>query len=87
MLRDAALTGLGAALGAVARFALDGVLPLLGVNVVGAFLDMYLTGFRSFDMGGASVIGVILVVIGLAMSLGLNRATGAHRMESQMEGQ
>lgn len=38
MLRDAALTGLGAALGAVARFALDGVLPLLGVNVVGAFL-------------------------------------------------
>ena len=50
-------------------------------------LDMYLTGFRSFDMGGASVIGVILVVIGLAMSLGLNRATGAHRMESQMEGQ
>lgn len=50
-------------------------------------LDMYLMGFRSFDMGGASVVAVILVVIGLAMSLGLNRATGAHRMESQTEGQ
>lgn len=50
-------------------------------------LDMYLTGFRSFDMGGASVIAVVLVVVGLIVSLGLNRATGAHRMESQQEGQ
>ena len=28
-------------------------------------LDMYLRGFRSYDMGGASVVGVILVVVGL----------------------
>ncbi len=49
-------------------------------------LDMYLTGFRSFDMGGASVIATILVVVGLAMSLGLNRISGSHRMESQQEG-
>lgn len=49
-------------------------------------LHMYLTGFRSFDMGGASVIAVILVVVGLTMSLGLNRISGSHRMESQQEG-
>jgi len=49
-------------------------------------LDMYLTGFRSYDMGRASVIAVILVVVGLAVSLALNRLSGAHRMESQMEG-
>lgn len=49
-------------------------------------LHMYLTGFRSFDMGGASVIAVILVVIGLTMSLGLNKLSGSDRMESQQEG-
>jgi raffinose/stachyose/melibiose transport system permease protein len=49
-------------------------------------LDMYLRGFRSYDMGGASVIAVILVVVGLAISLGLNRLSGASRMDSQMEG-
>lgn len=49
-------------------------------------LHMYLTGFRSFDMGGASVIAVVLVVVGLTMSLALNRLTGSHRMESQQEG-
>lgn len=49
-------------------------------------LHMYLTGFRSFDMGAASVVAVVLVVVGLAMSLGLTRASGAHRMESQQEG-
>jgi len=38
VLRDAAAVSLGAALGAVARFALDGVVSLLGVNVAGAFL-------------------------------------------------
>lgn len=49
-------------------------------------LDMYLVGFRSFDMGRASVIAVILVVVGLGLSLALNRMSGANRMESQMEG-
>jgi raffinose/stachyose/melibiose transport system permease protein len=47
---------------------------------------MYLVGFRSFDMGRASVIAVILVVVGLGLSLALNRISGANRMESQMEG-
>ncbi|MEX5713513.1 sugar ABC transporter permease [Parafrankia sp. FMc6] len=49
-------------------------------------LDMYLLGFRSYDMGAASVVAVILVVLGLAVSMGLNRVSGAHRMDSQMEG-
>lgn len=49
-------------------------------------LDMYLVGFRSFDMGRASVIAVILVVVGLLLSLALNRISGANRMESQQEG-
>ena len=49
-------------------------------------LDMYLTGFRSYQMGPASVIAVILVAVGLTLSLILNRVSGADRMESQMEG-
>ncbi|MGP5364010.1 carbohydrate ABC transporter permease [Brachybacterium tyrofermentans] len=49
-------------------------------------LDMYLTGFRSYQMGPASVIAVILIVVGLLLSLGLNKVSGADKMESQMEG-
>ena len=49
-------------------------------------LDMYLTGFRSYDMGSASVVAVLLVGVGLAVSLALNRFSGAGAMESQMEG-
>ena len=49
-------------------------------------LDMYLTGFRSYNMGGASVLGVVLVVVGLTISFLLNRLTGSSRMESTMEG-
>lgn len=49
-------------------------------------LDMYLRGFRSYDMGGASVVAVFLVVVGLAVALSLNRLSGANRMDSQMEG-
>jgi raffinose/stachyose/melibiose transport system permease protein len=49
-------------------------------------LDMYLTGFRSFNYGKASAIAVILVVVGLVLSLTLNKLSGAQRMESQAEG-
>lgn len=49
-------------------------------------LHMYITGFKSFDMGKASVIGTILLVVGLALSLGLNRLSGATKMESQVSG-
>lgn len=49
-------------------------------------LDMYLTGFRSYNMGGAAVLGVILAVVGLAISYALNKASGSSKMESTMEG-
>ncbi|GAB3564493.1 carbohydrate ABC transporter permease [Spelaeicoccus albus] len=49
-------------------------------------LDMYLTGFQSNEMGAASVLGVILVVIGLALALMLQRLGGKDRNVSQLEG-
>ena len=49
-------------------------------------LEMYLTGFRAHNMGGAAVSGVILVVLGLTVAVLLNRLSGAHKMESQQEG-
>lgn len=49
-------------------------------------LHMYILGFKSFNMGEASVIGAILLVVGLALSLGLNKLSGATKMESQAQG-
>lgn len=49
-------------------------------------LDMYLTGFTANDMGAASVLAVILVVVGLALALALTRFTGFSRMRSEQEG-
>lgn len=49
-------------------------------------LDMYLRGFKSFQMGPAAVIGVIIAVLGLAASYALNRLAGTNRMDSQLEG-
>ena len=49
-------------------------------------LDMYLRGFRSYDMGGAAVVGVILVAVGLTVSYLLNRLSGSTSMDSQLEG-
>lgn len=49
-------------------------------------LDMYLRGFRAYDMGGASVVGVLLVAAGLLVSYLLNRLSGSNKMDSQMEG-
>ena len=37
-------------------------------------------------MGGASVVGVIILALGIAVSLILNRVSGSDKMESQMEG-
>ncbi|MDR0849640.1 MAG: sugar ABC transporter permease [Propionibacteriaceae bacterium] len=65
-------------------FVLTGGGPGNGTRILP--LHMYLLGFRSYDMGGASVVGVFLVVVGLTVSLALNRLSGAHKMESQMEG-
>ncbi|WP_207761541.1 carbohydrate ABC transporter permease [Bifidobacterium felsineum] len=49
-------------------------------------LDMYLKGFKSYDMGGASVVGVIILALGITMSLILNKISGSDKMDSQMEG-
>lgn len=49
-------------------------------------LDMYLTGFKSNEMGAASVLGVILVVVGLTLALLLQRLGGKDRSVSQLEG-
>jgi raffinose/stachyose/melibiose transport system permease protein len=49
-------------------------------------LDMYLTGFTANDMGRASVLAVILVVIGLSLAFVLTRFTGFSRMRSEQEG-
>jgi raffinose/stachyose/melibiose transport system permease protein len=49
-------------------------------------LHMYLTGFKANDMGAASALGVILVVIGVALALLLQRLGGKNRNASQLEG-
>ena len=49
-------------------------------------LDMYLKVFKSYDMGGASVVGVIILAMGIIISLLLNKLSGSDKMESQMEG-
>lgn len=49
-------------------------------------LDMYLRGFRANQMGPASVVAVVLVVIGLALALFLQRLGGKDKQGSQLEG-
>ncbi len=48
-------------------------------------LDMYRRGFGANQMGPASVIAVILVLVGLVIALGLRRL-GGNADESQLEG-
>jgi raffinose/stachyose/melibiose transport system permease protein len=49
-------------------------------------LHMYLTGFKANDMGAASALGVMLIVIGLVLALVLQRLGGKNRNASQLEG-
>lgn len=49
-------------------------------------LDMYKRGFQSNQMGPASVIAVLLVVIGLALALLVQRLGGKDSSASQLEG-
>lgn len=49
-------------------------------------LHMYNQGFVSFQMGYASAIAVLLVVLGTGLSLVVVRVTGYSRMTSQREG-
>jgi len=49
-------------------------------------LDMYLRGFRANQMGPASAIAVLIVLIGLGLALFLRRLGGKDANSSQMEG-
>ncbi|BCY13048.1 carbohydrate ABC transporter permease [Actinoplanes sp. L3-i22] len=49
-------------------------------------LHMYIKGFVGFDMGYASVLAVLLVAVGTALSVVVVRSTGYHRMASDREG-
>ncbi|GIF05650.1 ABC transporter [Actinoplanes siamensis] len=49
-------------------------------------VDMYQRGFRSALMGPASVIAVILVLLGLGLALLVRRLGGRDAAESQLEG-
>ncbi|MCX6465298.1 MAG: sugar ABC transporter permease [Pseudonocardiales bacterium] len=49
-------------------------------------LHMYLEGFRSFQMGYAAALAVVLLVAGATLSLVITRVTGYRRMTSQREG-
>ena len=49
-------------------------------------LHMYITGFSGFEMGYASAIAVVLVVLGTALSLAVMRWSGFRQMSSQQEG-
>jgi raffinose/stachyose/melibiose transport system permease protein len=49
-------------------------------------LDMYIRGFRGNQMGPASVIAVILVLLGLGLSLLFRRIGGGSASDSQLEG-
>ncbi|WP_225437292.1 carbohydrate ABC transporter permease [Arthrobacter sedimenti] len=75
-------------LGSLAYFDLIFVLTAGGPGYATRLLPlhMYLTGFRANDMGAASALGVILVVIGLGLALLLQRLGGNSRSASQLEG-
>ncbi|PWJ55218.1 carbohydrate ABC transporter membrane protein 1, CUT1 family [Quadrisphaera granulorum] len=49
-------------------------------------VDMYLRGFRANEMGPASVIAVLIVLIGLLLAQLLQRLGGKDKTSSQMEG-
>jgi raffinose/stachyose/melibiose transport system permease protein len=49
-------------------------------------VDMYIRGWQGSEMGPASVIATILVLIGLVIALGLQRLGGRDPNSSQLEG-
>jgi raffinose/stachyose/melibiose transport system permease protein len=49
-------------------------------------LDMYVTAFTADQFGYASVLAVILGVIGIAIAMVMVRFSGFGRMQSQQEG-
>jgi raffinose/stachyose/melibiose transport system permease protein len=65
-------------------FVLTGGVPSSGIRILP--IDMYVTGFSANQMGEASVMAMILVIVGLLLALGLTKFSGFARMTSQQEG-
>lgn len=65
-------------------FVLTGGVPGYGIRILP--VDMYLTGFAANDMGGASVLAMVLVLLGLLIALGITTFSGFAKMNSQQEG-
>ncbi|OMQ16396.1 ABC transporter [Modestobacter sp. VKM Ac-2676] len=49
-------------------------------------LYMYITGFSAYELGYASAVAVLLLVLGGVLSLVVTRATGFRNMQSEQEG-
>ncbi|MDX6233944.1 MAG: raffinose/stachyose/melibiose transport system permease protein [Nocardioidaceae bacterium] len=65
-------------------FVLTGGVPSSGIRILPIL--MYVTGFSANQFGQASVMAMILVVIGLAIALLLTKLSGFTKMTSQQEG-
>jgi raffinose/stachyose/melibiose transport system permease protein len=65
-------------------FVLTAGVPSSGIRILP--IDMYVTGFSANQMGEASVMAMILVVMGLLLALAMTRLTGFSKMASQQEG-
>ena len=65
-------------------YVLTGGVPGYGIRILP--IDMYLTGFAANDMGGASVLAMVLVVLGLLIAVGITGLSGFSSMRSQREG-
>ncbi len=57
-----------------------------GISTTSTSYYMYIKGFQQFQFGGASVIGVLLVVVTTIISLIIVRVSGWDKMRSTQEG-
>ena len=65
-------------------FVLTGGVPSSAIDILP--INMYVTGFSAEQFGTASVLAIVLAVIGLATSLLLTKLSGFNRMSSQQDG-
>lgn len=65
-------------------FVLTGGVPSDAINILP--IDMYVTGFSASQFGTASVLAMILVVVGLALALLMTKLSGFTKMTSQQDG-
>ena len=65
-------------------FVLTGGVPSPSIDILP--ISMYVTGFSAEQFGTASVLAIVLAVIGLATSLLLTKLSGFNRMSSQQDG-